>query len=124
MRISDWSSDVCSSDLRFADPVRGRSDRVAAHGHLGRLGRLFLLLGIEAAGDSVGQRIADLGNRNIAVDAGLAGRIADRVAQHAAQYTAPDAAARLALGAAAIVVVTPGPRARKRGVVGKRLAFR
>src|SRR3546814_4875695 len=100
MRISDWSSDVCSSDL--------------AHGHLGRLGRLFLLLGIEAAGDSVGQRIADLGNRNIAVDAGLAGRIADRVAQHAAQYTAPDAAARLALGAAAIVVVTLGTRRRRR----------
>src|SRR3546814_6759972 len=27
MRISDWSSDVCSSDLAFVDPVRGKAAR-------------------------------------------------------------------------------------------------
>src|SRR5690606_34417811 len=88
---------------RLAGPVRGRSDRFTTHRRLGRLGRLLLFLGIEAAGDGVGQRIADLADRNIAVDARLARSVADRVAQHAAQYAAPDAAARLALGAAAIV---------------------
>src|SRR3546814_19489395 len=29
MRISDWSSDVCSSDLQFADYARSRSERSA-----------------------------------------------------------------------------------------------
>src|SRR3546814_17732921 len=66
--------------------------------------RLLLLLGVQAARDGVGQRIADLGDRDIAVDARLARRVADRVPQYAAQYAASDAAACLALGAAAIVV--------------------
>src|SRR3546814_7725373 len=40
MRISDWSSDVCSSDLEFLQPRqmvedrRGRRDRIAAKEHL------------------------------------------------------------------------------------------
>src|SRR3546814_2910196 len=32
MRISDWSSDVCSSDLEAAPPPSGRADRIASHG--------------------------------------------------------------------------------------------
>src|SRR3546814_20911065 len=43
MRISDWSSDVCSSDLRrhFAAPDDGKGDGAAqaAGGDQGRLGR-------------------------------------------------------------------------------------
>src|SRR3546814_985009 len=34
MRISDWSSDVCSSDLQLVD--RPRTDRLAAGGTVGR----------------------------------------------------------------------------------------
>src|SRR3546814_9174649 len=29
MRISDWSADVCSSDLRAEPPVHGRADLIA-----------------------------------------------------------------------------------------------
>src|SRR3546814_17524782 len=38
MRISDWSSDVCSSDLRCADPARVVGDEIRRHRceHAGR----------------------------------------------------------------------------------------
>src|SRR3546814_1115665 len=42
MRISDWSSDVCSSDLHFQwrHPDRGRAGAVAGHQLAGPSGRL------------------------------------------------------------------------------------
>src|SRR3546814_2744343 len=41
MRISDWSSDVCSSDLDFLDVLRDRSEisHVARHGGRGHADR-------------------------------------------------------------------------------------
>src|SRR3546814_12714616 len=53
MRISDWSSDVCSSDLRRAQLVAHGGQEVAlgAVGHLGRfLGTQQLVLGFLALG--------------------------------------------------------------------------
>src|SRR3546814_5656299 len=48
MRISDWSSDVCSSDLQNALRPRRRPRRRRRGGRLVRLGREPLLLGPEA----------------------------------------------------------------------------
>src|SRR3546814_952155 len=43
MRISDWSSDVCSSDLRFTRPLRRRAGGIAnADQRLDQPGRRFL----------------------------------------------------------------------------------
>src|SRR3546814_9517651 len=64
MRISDWSSDVCSSDLDFArvaDPILQRLDLaqqfggVAAHALGGDFEELDLARGIEDEGAAVGE---------------------------------------------------------------------
>src|SRR3546814_9240106 len=39
MRISDWSSDVCSSDLRLVDPAQDQRQRIGAVGELGEVQR-------------------------------------------------------------------------------------
>src|SRR3546814_18343596 len=47
MRISDWSSDVCSSDLKAFDPHSGVLRHQFFHGHAGDAGLLddYALLG-------------------------------------------------------------------------------
>src|SRR3546814_3273693 len=57
MRISDWSSDVCSSDLRLFDAARAadRGARDAADRGLRR--------GCEAREDEAGKGVAEIGGR-------------------------------------------------------------
>src|SRR3546814_13072370 len=62
MRISDWSSDVCSSDL---DQPAGRQDGIAAVVRLAGMRRLALHAGLEEAAALV------------AVDDAHVGRLAD-----------------------------------------------
>src|SRR3546814_19105490 len=54
MRISDWSSDVCSSDLSFATLIRRAGGRRVAVGYVGRLSspmlEAALVAGLNAAG--------------------------------------------------------------------------
>src|SRR3546814_8930783 len=54
MRISDWSSDVCSSDLSFATLIRRAGGRRVAVGYDGRLSspmlEAALVAGLNAAG--------------------------------------------------------------------------
>src|SRR3546814_8560613 len=71
MRISDWSSDVCSSDLRIDADIRDIEDIDAVaqpgKGGLAAERRMRRRRGIdERAGDAVGPRQAD--QRRIAVE--------------------------------------------------------
>src|SRR3546814_20070164 len=50
MRISDWSSDVCSSDLPAVDPIRRRNDRDFFHGQQLRIAADINLYPLGAAG--------------------------------------------------------------------------
>src|SRR3546814_13891822 len=75
MRISDWSSDVCSSDLRVAQSVRAPVQEEGAGVALSRevcLGERVVLfaVGIAAAGDDAAGTVA-LG----ATGAGVAGGV-------------------------------------------------
>src|SRR3546814_7138063 len=54
MRISDWSSDVCSSDLRQYLRRRGHEAH-AAEGYDVSIGRLRLAAQIEAVADEIGE---------------------------------------------------------------------
>src|SRR3546814_5486202 len=58
MRISDWSSDVCSSDLGGEDPARG-GEMLDTRGDVHRLAEVVLPL-VEAYGDAGALVDADL----------------------------------------------------------------
>src|SRR3546814_4761026 len=52
MRISDWSSDVCSSDLPAIAEEAGGESAGSAHGVRRRAGRLAAVRGVEGAASS------------------------------------------------------------------------
>src|SRR3546814_6233011 len=56
MRISDWSSDVCSSDLGRALIIGGGAHAVGGAAEIGRIARD----GVDAAGDGDRRACADL----------------------------------------------------------------
>src|SRR3546814_9677789 len=77
MRISDWSSDVCSSDLLDADAFLHRQADRAGLEHLGADAREFehLLIGdiIKLAGASDDPRVGRVNTVNIGVDIAAVG---------------------------------------------------
>src|SRR3546814_2252399 len=76
MRISDWSSDVCSSDLQDQRGLMKGADKILARGHVDRG------LAADAAVDLREQGRRDLDEVAAALDD--AAREADEVADHAA----------------------------------------
>src|SRR3546814_15167914 len=62
MRISDWSSDVCSSDLRSRDTVIGRKGKVRPDSEIGfvycrfRIAQLGLMIAVLGYGCRAEQR--------------------------------------------------------------------
>src|SRR3546814_13815148 len=77
MRISDWSSDVCSSDLQYGHPLHlfGHGYRAVAVGQRPRRDREHLVL-IEPRG--IEHRVARAGERERGVDAFAQPRFAVR----------------------------------------------
>src|SRR3546814_18739942 len=98
MRISDWSSDVCSSDLDFlADPTRldvlhqqragavlAVREAVVEHGHdgqagveadeVGQLQRAHRMIGAEPHGGIDGDRTSVVWGKRVSVSVDLGGR--------------------------------------------------
>src|SRR3546814_19233556 len=86
MRISDWSSDVCSSDLIAVGPVRSVKADIVGSDHLrviaaGDDGRTFKGSAFRAAGSEMGQtllhrsdRKRDVEGKRVAVRVDLSGR--------------------------------------------------
>src|SRR3546814_10234559 len=81
MRISDWSSDVCSSDLRAGDAVRNRLAVVVGEEHA---------VGLEQAMDlRVGSRIEHLEAEDLDAAGGGASAAADEhEGKHEGQHAA------------------------------------
>src|SRR3546814_12222355 len=81
MRISDWSSDVCSSDLRAGDAVRNRLAVVVGEEHA---------VGLEQAMDlRVGSRIEHLEAEDLDAAGGGASAAADATeGKHEGQHEA------------------------------------
>src|SRR3546814_19958315 len=85
MRISDWSSDVCSSDLARRDRIdeQGATDRVPAEQSALRTfqnlnrGEIVLRRGADIGGEGNVREIADDARRALASD--RLGHAADRV---------------------------------------------
>src|SRR3546814_13005316 len=79
MRISDWSSDVCSSDLRRAAVARGalfideryRHQRAVARGHVNQFG--FIIIMIVTRRYLLHLQRLELGAREVIIEHGVGG---------------------------------------------------
>src|SRR3546814_1297479 len=71
MRISDWSSDVCSSDLEFVGRDRAVAQRLEAVLHAGIVQRATRVAGLRIAAEDVDVAVLDPAAHTVRIGLGV-----------------------------------------------------